>query len=88
MRALLLALVLGELPAIGFYVELGTVLAGLLIFPAILSESAFDQDLLPFADHLAEVFSAGTPDLHVNKRGDLAFLVIDRVGLVDARGRG
>src|SRR5260370_42148208 len=60
------------------------VLAGLLIFPAILSDRAFDKNFLPFTDHLAEVFGAGTPDLHVDKRGDLAFLVIDRVGFIDA----
>ena len=84
--AILLAAVLSELPAFGFDEDFGAILAGLLILPAVLAQRTFNEDLLTFADHLGEVFSAGSPDLHVNKRGDLAFLVIDGVGLIDAKG--
>jgi hypothetical protein len=84
--AVLLAAVLSELPAFSLDVELGTVLAGLFIFPAILTERTLDKDLLALESQLSEVFGAGAPDLHVGKRGDLALFIIDRVGLIDAEG--
>jgi len=84
--ALLLATVLSELPAFSLDVELGTVLAGLFIFPVILTKGSFDKDFLAFAHELTEILGAGSPDLHVNKRGDLAFLVIDSIGFIDAEG--
>ena len=59
--ALLLAAVLRELPAISLDIELGTVLAGLFIFPVILAKGSFDKDFLAFAHELTEVLGRWVP---------------------------
>src|SRR5215469_2458419 len=77
--------VLRELPAIGFHKQLGPIFACVLFIPDLLAKSAFDEDLLTFANQFREILGAGSPNLHVDKRCDFTLLLIDRVGLIDAK---
>jgi hypothetical protein len=78
-----LAAVLGELPALAFEIELVAVMAGLFVFPMVLTERTFDKELLTFTSELRAILGARPPELNVYKRGDLAFLVVDSIGFVD-----
>jgi hypothetical protein len=88
--ALLLALVLGELPV--FYEEKETRTAGVGLFvgPLVHAKFALRVNFLPLLNQLAEVFSGFTPNLQIDEGRHLLLLALRVVVVLvvgDARGQ-
>src|SRR3981081_3798834 len=73
--ALLLAAVLGELPAFGFQEVLGMLLA-IFGFPIVTAQLAFDDNLLALLSQRSEALAGLTPHSHVDESSDLLAFTI------------